>query len=73
MSRKSAPINIIVHYPKTAEAQQELSDRIAGVHADIVHQRIKKLTCPSRQKIQLLDSVIKSASKKQALPMDLAP
>ena len=64
MSRKSAPITIIVHHPKTVEGQYELAKRVASVHADVVHQHIKKLTCPSNQKIQLLDSIIKSANRK---------
>ena len=64
--RKSAPINVIVHYTKTIEGQRELSKRVAGVHADMVNQHIKKLNCPSEQKVQLLDAVIKSASAKKA-------
>ncbi len=66
IARKSAPINVIVHYPKTIEGQRELAERIAGVHADMVNQHIKKLNCPSDQKVQLLDAVIKSASTEKA-------
>ena len=62
IARKSAPINVIVHYPKTVEGQRELAERVAGVHADMVNQHIKKLNCPSDQKVQLLDAVIKSSS-----------
>ena len=64
--RKTAPINVIVHYPKTIEGQRELAERVAGVHADMVNQHIKKLNCPSDQKVQLLDAVIKSASIEKA-------
>ena len=66
IARKSAPINVIVHYPKTVEGQRELAERVAGVHADMVNQHIKKLNCPSDQKVQLLDAVIKSVSSKKA-------
>ena len=66
IARKSAPINIIVHYPKTIEGHRELAERVAGVHADMVNQHIKKLNCPSDQKVQLLDAVIKSASIEKA-------
>ena len=66
IARKSAPINVIVHYPKTIEGQRELAERVAGVHADMVNQHIKKLNCPSDQKAQLLDAVIKSASVEKA-------
>ena len=66
IARKSALINVIVHYPKTVEGQRELAERVAGVHANMVNQHIKKLNCPSDQKVQLLDAVIKSVSSKKA-------
>ena len=66
IARKSAPINVIVHYPKTIEGQCELAERVARIHADMVNQHIKKLNCPSDQKVQLLDAVIKSASIEKA-------
>ena len=66
IARKSAPINVIVHYPKTEEGKRELAERVAGVHADMVNQHIKKLNCPSDQKVQLLDAVIKSSSIEKA-------
>lgn len=66
IARKSAPINVIVHYPKTEEGKRELADRVASVHASLVNHHIKKLNCPSEQKVQLLDAVIKSASIEKA-------
>ena len=66
IARKSAPINVIVHYPKTEQGKRELAERVAGVHADMVNQHIKKLNCPSDQKVQLLDAVIKSTSIEKA-------
>ena len=66
IARKSAPINVIVHYPKTEEGKRELAERVAGVHADMVNQYIKRLNCHSEQKVQLLDAVIQSASRKKA-------
>ena len=66
IARKSAPINVIVHYPKTEEGKRELAERVAGVHANMVNQHIKKLNCPSDQKVQLLDAVIKSTSIEKA-------
>lgn len=66
IARKSAPINVIVHYPKTEEGKRELAERVASVHASLVNQHIKKLNCPSDQKVQLLDAVIKSASIEKA-------
>ena len=58
IARKCAPINIVVHYPKTEEGKRELERRVAEVHADMVTQYLNKLNCPSQQKLQLLDAVI---------------
>ena len=66
IARKSASINVIVHYPKTEEGKRELAERVASVHADMVNQHIKKMNCPSDQKVQLLDAVIKSSSIEKA-------
>ena len=65
IANKSAPINVIVHYPKTGEGMCQLAERVASVHADMVTQYIQKLNCPLKQKLQLLDAVIESASKQQ--------
>ena len=34
IARKSAPINVIVHYPKTIEGQRELAERVGEVILD---------------------------------------
>ena len=64
IARTSAPINVIVHYPKTEEGKRELAVRVASVHADMVNQYINKMNCPSEQKVQLLDAVSKSAYRE---------
>ena len=64
IARKSAPINVVVHYPKTEAGKRELAERVADVHADMVNQYIKNLNCPSDQKVELLDAVIASAKKE---------
>ena len=51
----------MVHYPDTEQGQRELAEQVAGVHADLVNQTIKKLDCPQEQKVKLLEAVIKSA------------
>jgi len=66
ISRKCAPIQVIVHHPETEEGKRELANRVAGVHADMVNRTIQKLNCPSDQKVQLLDAVIKTATKRKA-------
>ena len=59
IAKTSAPINLIVYHPKTEEGRCELAQRVAGVHADFVNQYIRKLNCPSKQKEELLNAVIK--------------
>ena len=68
--RKSAPINIIVHYPKTEAGMAELARRVAEVHADAVNYKLKQLNCPTKQKLDLMDAVIhtvKQRSREQVL------
>ena len=52
--RTSAPIKVIVHYPKTEEGRQELARRVADVHTDFVISSINELNCPIKQKLELL-------------------
>jgi hypothetical protein len=66
MARRSAPIHVIVYYPKTEEGKRELAERVAGVHADTVEQYIKNLNCPSEQKSALLNAVIETAASEEA-------
>lgn len=66
IAKKFAPINVIVHYPTTDEGKQELAKRVSSVHADMVNQYIQKLSCPSSQKIQLMNAVIESAYANEA-------
>lgn len=59
-----APINVIVHYPKTEEGQRELRRRVASVHADAVLNSIAKLDCPTSQKAKLLEAIIQDAKEQ---------
>ena len=56
--KKCVPINLIVYYPKTEEGKRELAQRVADVHAETVNETVSKLNCSSKQKEQLIDSVI---------------
>jgi len=66
MARKSSTLKIIIYSPKSEVGQRELAARVADVHALTVNQTIKKHNCPSYQKMQLLDAVIKSSAKKES-------
>ena len=64
--RKSAPIRLIVLPPDTDAAKDALAKAIAQVHADAVMREILALSCPTEQKLALLDAVMDDA-KKQGL------
>lgn len=59
-----APINLIVHSPTSETGKHELACRVSDFHAEIVTKRIKELNCPTQQKLDLLDAVIKTATNK---------
>ena len=50
-------MNIIVHYPKSAEATEELKRRVATVHIEAVTTRINSLSCPKSQKLALVENL----------------
>ncbi len=50
-------MNIIVHYPQTAEAMAELKKCVATVHIEAVTTHINRLSCPKHQKIFLLEKL----------------
>ena len=54
--RKSAPIEVVVHYPKTKEGWDELGKRVATAHANYVIEKIDRLNCPTWQKLELLQA-----------------
>lgn len=66
--KKHAPINIIVHYPKTEEGKRELGRRVASMRATIVCNKISKLNWPTSEKIRLVDAII--ADTKAAMEVE---
>ena len=50
-------MNIVVHYPKSAENIEKLQKRVATIHAQAVVGYIQKLSCPKEQKIHLVKEV----------------
>ena len=41
--RKSAPIEVVVHYPETKEGWEELGKRVATAHANYVIEKIERM------------------------------
>lgn len=64
ISRRSAPIQVVMHYPPTEAGTLELARRVASVHADAVNRKIQKLTCPTQQKQRLLAAIIQAAASE---------
>ena len=62
---KPNPIRVIVYYPQTDEGKRALARRMAGVHADWVCDKMKKLNCPAEQKTQLFNAVMAAAKRKR--------
>ena len=54
-------MNIIVHYPQTAENIAELEKRITAVHIEAVTAHINSLSCPKSQKLALVEELQKSS------------
>ena len=53
-------IEIIVHFPKTAEKQEKLAALFARIHGEYVSECIEGLNCSTEQKLKLLDAVAKT-------------
>jgi len=51
-------IDIIVYYPGSQEDMNELAKRVGSIHVDAVMSCVRRLKCPHKQKMALLDSVI---------------
>lgn len=62
--RTTTPIPIIVHYPKTEAGINELAQRVAEVHSDIINYKVKQLRCPAKQKLEILDTIIKIVKQR---------
>ena len=56
--RRNAPMRVVVHYPGTGAGRQELARRAAEVHAEFVADAVRRLECPARQKLELLQAVM---------------
>ena len=50
-------MGVIMHYPTTPEKQEELSKKVAAVHAQTVIEKIKSMPCPIEQKAALIDAI----------------
>ncbi len=61
--RTSAPVAVKVYFPETEGGRHELAGRVAEVHAEFVIHTIDKLTCPVKQKKELLQAIVRESKK----------
>lgn len=61
MKSQSILFQITIHLPKNKKDRHELAQKIADVHADVVLHSIESLHCSSKQKKELLNSILTSA------------
>ena len=57
-------MEVIVYYPETPEKQALSDQRVAKFHAQYVENRIKKLQCPTWQKLKLIDAIAETIMEK---------
>lgn len=50
-------MTVVMNFPKTAEGMKELENRVALAHATIAKNYIKNLSCPTEQKIKLINAI----------------
>ncbi len=50
-------MEVIVHYPETAEEQAFLEARVAKFHTQYVAEYLEKLNCSTEQKMKLIDAI----------------
>lgn len=64
MGRKK-PETLTVHYPETEEGLKALAEAVARIHGEVVHDKIRQLDCPAKQKQEILDAVIRMIQARE--------
>lgn len=63
--RRKQPVTVVVHHPETEEGRQMLARCVAQIHGELVRYRISQLSCPEKQKQEMLDSVIRIVNGRE--------
>ncbi len=58
---RRAPVTLAVYMPRTEEGLTQLRERAAMLHSDFVISYLRRLPCPTGQKLLLLKKVIEAA------------
>ncbi len=58
-------MEIIVYYPTTKKGWDDLSKRVASVHAEHAIKMVDRLNCPLEQKLALIDTAVKRIQQRE--------
>ena len=50
-------MEVIIHLPRSKKGQEDLSKRVAIVHAQLIYNYISRLECSAEQQVALLDAI----------------
>lgn len=59
--RNQAPLEVAAELPDTREGRRALARQVAELHADWVLDTLGRMSCPARQKQELLQAVMDAA------------
>lgn len=62
--RGAVLIEVVVHYPSTAEGRAELNRLVVKLHAQYILQYVEKLNCPLDQKKELIEAVAQTVREQ---------
>lgn len=71
--RNQAPLEVAAELPDTGEGRQALARQVAELHADWVLDTLSRMTCPARQKQELLQKVMDAVRDDGARAASPAP
>ncbi|MCD7847853.1 MAG: hypothetical protein LUG49_07520 [Oscillospiraceae bacterium] len=57
-------MEVFLHLPKTEKGKAELAEDLALFHAEHAVEILRKLPCPTEQKLKLLEAVVKDARQQ---------
>ena len=58
-------MEVFLFMPTTSESKTELGEELAKFHASQALKVVQRLPCPTEQKLELIDAVIKSICSEQ--------
>ncbi len=56
-------MEVFLILPKTAKGKAELGKQLAKFHAEHTQKMIENLPCPTEQKLELVDAIVRDAKQ----------